>query len=242
MTPDLQPLRDSTPLLGDDDALRGRFGEDGYLFFRGLLTRGDLAPLQALVRAACVELGFCAGDGRPLVTTPDYADPRYVKLQQRAYPSPEMDHIRRHPALLAVLDALVDGPLGMGRGDIVRVRAPGGETRPHQDRHYLPGDDDLIAAWFPLEPCPTEHGTFAVIPGSHRAGLLPHDADRSSERGLLEPLGGPWHSADLKPGDAVLFGDHTVHRGLPTRAEVLRLSVDFRYSRGGGVPVGRFRP
>lgn len=236
----LEPFLDSGDLLDDPERLRRRFAREGYLFVRGLLPREDVTPMAELVLRTAIQTGFVAPDGTPRRSTPPYDDPEYVRLQQVAYPSVEMDAMRRHPRLQAILRALVGDDIGMGRGDIVRVRAPGARTRPHQDRNYLPGDQALVAAWFPLFPCPVVHGPIAVLPGSHVHGLLPHAGPVRSEEGVAEVPSGVWRSNDLFPGDAVLFGDFTVHQGLPTTAEVTRLSVDFRFSAGGGVPPSAF--
>ncbi len=227
-SPGFHPFVDSTALLGAPARLAARYDSDGYLFLPGLIQPARTAALCSLVRATLTELGCLDEQGltRP---TPDYDDPDYIQLQRVVYPSPPMDALRRHPALQAVVRALLGGEPTMGRGDIVRVRGTGARTRPHQDRHYFDGDSPLVAAWMPLERCPLERGPLAILPRSHRAGLLPHSGLRRSEEGVDPVPEGSWATADLEPGDVVLFGVYTLHQGLPTRTRDCRLSADFRF-------------
>jgi hypothetical protein len=49
---DVTPLTDSTPLLGDGDALRARWEEDGVLYFRGVIDRDLMAWAEQHYRQA----------------------------------------------------------------------------------------------------------------------------------------------------------------------------------------------
>jgi hypothetical protein len=65
--------------------------------------------------------------------------------------------------------------------------------------------------------------------------LLPHLPVRAGGPvvGLEVPADAPWLSADLWPGDVLLFSALTVHCALPNRtADRLRVSVDYRYRPG----------
>ncbi len=166
----LQPGFEATALLGDADTLRARFDADGCLLLPGLMTAEEVTPLALRARRVLAERGFWR-DGAVARPTPAYDDPDFLALQQDVYPSPELDRLRRHPALLAVVRTLLGAEPVVGAGDIVRVRGPGAVTRPHQDRHYLPSEALRITAWICLEPCPLEQGPLAVLPGSHRDGL-----------------------------------------------------------------------
>lgn len=233
------PLPDSTPLLDDLDALHARWGRDGCLWLPGLLPAVALAPLRQRVAALLVELGWRDADGRTQVDTPAYDAPGFLHLQRRTFASDEMDAIRRHPNLLRVLTRLVGGAPYPGLGDLVRIRCTGARTRPHQDQHYVQGATDRVTAWFALEPVPWDLGPVALQPGSHTGGKRHHEGPGLGEHGIVpEPRGG-WHSAQVQPGDALLFSSMTVHKALATtRPSAMRVSVDFRYGppRPGGPP------
>lgn len=234
MTP-LQPGFEATALLGDADTLRARFDADGCLLLPGLMTAEEVTPLALRARRVLAERGFWR-DGAVARPTPAYDDPDFLALQQDVYPSPELDRLRRHPALLAVVRTLLGAEPVVGAGDIVRVRGPGAVTRPHQDRHYLPSEALRITAWICLEPCPLEQGPLAVLPGSHRDGLREHAGPARGDQGIDPPPAGPWAARPLQPGDAWLFADLTVHQGLPNRTADFRLSADFRYIAPGADP------
>jgi ectoine hydroxylase-related dioxygenase (phytanoyl-CoA dioxygenase family) len=219
-------LPDSAPLAGDAAALRARAEEDGCLLLRGVPGPEAVAPLRELVLANVDALGLSApgtaldGNG--------YDDPRWLELQQRVVPDPAFLRIGDHPALLAVLEALLDEPPLTRRGDVCRIALPGAlhqTTPPHQDHYYTGGTTRIWTCWIALVPTPLELGPIAVLPGSHRCGFRPHHA-----KGVDLPDGIEWAAMPLAPGDAVLFNALTVHRALPnTTADRIRLSVDYRY-------------
>jgi ectoine hydroxylase-related dioxygenase (phytanoyl-CoA dioxygenase family) len=88
-------------------------------------------------------------------------------------------------------------------------------------------------AWLPLVPCPPELGGLALAPGTHRAGLLPHEGEHG-EAGIRTSLGARWATGELEPGDVVLFHGLTVHCALlNTTQDRVRLSCDYRFGPAG---------
>lgn len=242
----MNALLDSTRIVADAAALRERAREDGYLFFRGLLSPESPARLLELVASLVVELGFALpGKGAPgsprearvrrgaALAGTGYDDPRWLTLQERVLPDPRFTDVGDDPALLGVLEALFGEPPMTRRGDICRLVLPGAPhltTPPHQDHYYTGGTPDLWTAWLPLVETPLDLGPLAVLPGSHRAGLLPHEGEGAGRQGVALPKGATLIASPVSPGDAILFHCLTVHCALANRtADRVRLSVDFRY-------------
>jgi ectoine hydroxylase-related dioxygenase (phytanoyl-CoA dioxygenase family) len=224
-------LPDSAPLASNAVALRARAEEDGCLLLRGVPGPDAVAPLRELVLANAEAVGLLA-PGASLTGT-GYDDSRWIELQQRVLPDPAFLGVGDHPALLAVLEALLGEPPRTRRGDICRMALPGAPhltTPPHQDHYYTGGTTRIWTCWIALLETPLELGPIAVLPGSHRKGFRPHHGENPVWQGVDLPEGTSWAASALAPGDAVLFNALTVHRALPnTTADRIRLSVDYRY-------------
>ncbi|MBE7424949.1 MAG: phytanoyl-CoA dioxygenase family protein [Ideonella sp.] len=239
----MRTLLDCTALTGDPDALRSQAMRDGCLFLRGIPGAEAVAPLAALVRQVAEALGFvlpdaeirsppCVRPGAALDGT-GYDDPRWLELQQRVLPDPRFAAVGDHPELLRVIEILFgESPLTR-RGDICRIALPGAPhltTPPHQDHWYTGGSMNLWTTWIALSDAPLELGPLAVLPGSHRAGLLPHGGEGAGRQGVHVPDASEFAAAPLVAGDSILLNCLTVHCALPnlTRDRV-RVSVDYRY-------------
>jgi hypothetical protein len=235
----LAPLRDSSDLRERPDELRLRAAEDGCLWMRELVDPAALAALRAHVVACCARLGWLApgaptGEPRanPAVRGVRMTDLGSIDLQVAVLPASELDRIRRDAGLTAVLRAILGEEIASAQGDVCRVVFPDADeltTPPHQDGAYVRSGGQVWTVWIPLTDCPFERGPLAVLPGSHRGGLLAHAGDT----GALSPPEAGWAAAALAAGDALFFSSLTLHRALPNRsAGLLRLSVDLRYRAG----------
>lgn len=233
---------DSRPLLGDAAALRERAQADGYLFVTGLVPRDAVDALAGAILRICREQGWADSEGRAL------GEPRleghegwwdvYDPLQRL-----EAFHALAHrPEIVGLVRDLVSEEVLAHPRNIARVTFPGTAhytTPPHQDYPLIQGTPDTYTVWIPLVDCPMELGGLAMLPGSHRVGLLPvHSASGPGGLGVdAEDLGLTWHMQDMRAGDALLFHSHTVHRALPNVSERdLRISADYRY-QGASQPV-----
>jgi hypothetical protein len=215
------------------DTLRERAREDGCAYLPRAISAAALAPLRELVDRTLVERGWLV-DGRsdPELRLGRWDDARWHSFLATIIASPEYQALARHPDLLALLRVVLDAEPKPCAGDVCRLVSPRAidlTTPPHQDGAYL--TSTLWTAWLPLHDCPLSLGPLAVVPGSHRQGLLshaPHGPD--GVVGTVIPDDADWRTADLAAGDVVLFSALTVHRALPNlTAEQLRVSVDFRY-------------
>jgi hypothetical protein len=214
----------------DEPAALARQGErHGVVWARGVVARGAIEALCQALDRWLVTLGWTHPDGRPVGQTPAYDDPAIAALQQRALGSAELATVRSDPGLLRVVADVLGGPVTLCGADLVRVRCSGFDgTPPHQDGHYLQNHPSLWTVWLPLHVTPIEMGPVAVLPGSHRWGLLPHEGP--SGRAILPEAHARWSSAALHPGDVVMFHGHTVHASLPHRVpRTTRRSVDLRF-------------
>jgi hypothetical protein len=229
----------STPIIQDGAALAERMANDGYLFFRGLLPRQEVAAVrrQFLQHAAN---GGWVRDVEAGVAIPENAckdpEPAYLKTFIPMWQLESLHRLKQHPNIVAVFERMFGEPclvhpLLVARNIFPQTEAFDFTTGAHQDRIHI-GGGTSYACWVPLGDCPREMGSLIMAEGSHRQGV--RDFTIASGAGGLETVGAfesQWVGADFTMGDAVIFSDTTVHKALPNRTPLLRQSFDARYQR-----------
>jgi ectoine hydroxylase-related dioxygenase (phytanoyl-CoA dioxygenase family) len=109
--------------------------------------------------------------------------------------------------------------------------SPAQTTRPHQDCWYLRDVPRFWTVWLPLVETPWDVGPLAVVPGSHRRGVAPHVDNLT---GIVLPPDTRLASNPVRPGDAVLFGEETIHCAWSNVSPTdVRVSFDIRYEPEG---------
>ena len=213
---------DSSAIAHDAERLRRSAEESGYLFFRGLVAPAAVGALRDQVVPRCEKHGWLARGGAP--------DP--VAFLAEVLSLPAFVALGDDPAILAVLSRIFQGPVATRCGDVCRVvspESPESATPPHQDQFYVRGAANLWTVWVPLGDCPRTLGGLAILPGSHRAGLLAHSGGAGHPAPGSEP-DARWATTDYRAGDVLMFGSLTVHGACPNLSgNRLRLSVDYRY-------------
>jgi hypothetical protein len=243
----LLPMLDSSPLLGDQAALRSRMEEDGYLYLPKLLDHGLLLELRRKILTVLAEHGWVAGgewllDAVPIRPPTDESQKDYASAYDAVQRIEEFHTLAHDPGLLAVMRQVL-GPTAFPHPlKIARLVFPAHyeiTTPPHQDYPNNQGTPRLTACWIPLGDCPKLLGPLSVLRGSHRFGVLPlepHPGPGNRQARIPEDLLQTlrWVTADFALGDVLLFTAFTAHAALHNASEVyLRLSVDFRYQEEG---------
>jgi phytanoyl-CoA hydroxylase len=123
-----------------------------------------------------------------------------------------------------------------------------GATPWHQDNGVIRAeadDSEIITVWFPFTDVTVENGCLAVVPYSHRQGLLPHcPANMESPTGLGVHIKEKHFASEaavpvpMKRGSALLLTKRTVHNSYSNTSEHVRFSFDLRYNPIGQ-PTGR---
>ncbi len=236
------PFVDSRVLLEQPEALRNRMQEDGYLFISSLVPRDELQNLYDSIMDICREEGWVDDDGLALGEPRLEGHDGWWQVYDRVQCLEEFHTLAHHPNILGVFGAIVQEPVLVHPRHIARITFPSTAhytTPPHQDYPLIQGTPQTYTVWMPLSDCPIELGGLAVIPGSHRAGLLPVHA-ASGPGGLsvdTSRWGDRWLAQDMQAGDALIFHSYTVHRALVNVSHRrLRVSVDYRY-QGVSQPI-----
>jgi len=228
----------SNDVLDDHDRLRRRYEEDGYLFFKDVLDPGSVARvrddfIRVLADQGVVEKGLAVpratGAGVEAVDDNElYAVASYLELCE----SDELGDLLR---------TVFGEEVFVFRSTNIRYALPDDDlhvTPPHQDHFFVGPNDDFRTVWMPLMRIEETVGGLAVARGSHRQGLREHVEQEDAEsyvflgrkqKGVpLATVEEEWLTADYEPGDVLVFHSQAVHRALPNRSDLVRLSLDAR--------------
>ena len=252
-------FQDSTPLLEDPAALRARADEDGFLCFRGMLSRSLVLELRRQFLEVLARFGWLAQDGgmegglidREAV---DGEDPvamveQGVGINNAAYAEIqklELFHSIPHtPKLIAFYEALFAEEVLVHPRPIARLILPASYNTPtpaHQDLLHIQGTPQAWTCWMPVGDCPREMGNLTLLHASHRKGLL-SVSHVAGAGGLESHLCGDnleWVEGDFEAGDILTFPSLTVHKALkPQVTDRVRLSCDYRFQPASQPIEGR---
>lgn len=235
-------------MLNEPDALRRVAASDGLLFLRGVLDAAAVIEVRNDILSLCEEAGWLRPDSEtslgiahPAATCVE-PQPEFMQVYNRIMLLESFHRLAHAKPLIRLFDELFEEPTLVHARNIARIVFPNNTkftTPSHQDFVHVQGTESTWTAWIPLGDCPKELGALALMPGSHRAGVLPtHTAYGAGGLGIdTDVLPYSWQTADFRCGDVVVFHSLTVHRALPNLSEDrLRLSVDFRY-QGASQPA-----
>jgi ectoine hydroxylase-related dioxygenase (phytanoyl-CoA dioxygenase family) len=256
------PLRDSSSLRFDPEALRSRYQEDGYLYLRDVLDRDTVMEIRGAYFAAFAP-GYLRGGTSPAegifsgqrpAQLPAHGvagHPAHAFVRSARFASFAAD-----PRLEALAATVLGGPVRRLPRAIVRHfdRSRPMASRAHVDYSYLDhGSDQLVTLWIPLGDCPRPTGGLMYLEGSHRAERSTFDrlrtvTDRPGDTRAIShnlawvasQLGCRWLWADYHAGDVTVHSPHIVHASLDTTTDVMRLSADLRFLRQGEQADGRW--
>ena len=206
------PMRSSSSLLDDPEALRSRFEEDGYLYLDGVLDRDRIAAVHDAVVDELVDAGWVErrGNGEPwcLVEPIQEGENAYFEAYDRVQRLEQFHLLAHDPALHAAVETALGGRAFAIPSKIARLVFPGNFEHstppPHQDDPNNQGDPRLTATWIPLHDQPEEMGGLA---GARRLAPLRPPAPESA-LGSGQPSG----CTPLAGARGVPLGDHQLSR------------------------------
>jgi phytanoyl-CoA hydroxylase len=228
---------------------RDAYWRDGFTVVRGLFAADELAPWLERTRALATGAvapppslqlvrDVMVAKGAVAPRSPEHAICKINFFQN----DPVYMTYATHPKLLDCVESIV-GPEILFVNSMVITKPPGVDARHplHQDLLYFgfrPGDA-VVGTWTALEPVTRQNGRLAVLPGSHRGALLPHEVpdweyvnfgflgvrgvDAASERVHVE----------MEPGDTLLFHSLLVHGSGTNRTEGFRRAISVHYAQAG---------
>ncbi|HLJ09958.1 MAG TPA: phytanoyl-CoA dioxygenase family protein [Planctomycetaceae bacterium] len=254
----LGPLVDATASLGEPARLRRSFADEGYVFLRGVLDRGNVLAARCEVFARLaemeeilppVEAAIASGTSRRRELAPDLG--AFWKSVS------EGPHLRRvtHSSRLRELAALIlDAPARPHDYLFLRPAPVGNATNLHYDFPFFAGGaSQIVTCWAPLGEIPICDGPLAVIERSNHfddliepirsikltgdpqafaaAQEAAYQSSATDTLAFARSRKARILTAHFQPGDIVIFGGFTMHGSLDNHSPLgrVRLSVDVRY-------------
>jgi hypothetical protein len=226
------PFHDSTKILLDGDSLVERLEEDGYLFIRGLIPRTEVLEVRERLLKIASEYDWFDHDSllfdgvlNPLL---DAAAIRSTSMPaiNRMWCDELVHRLRSHQNILSLFERIFKGcALAHPRFTLRHCLPNSTPTITHQDRVHV-GGDQFYSMWTPLGDCPVDQGVLAIVPRSHRDGVLKAEF---AGMGIPDDPSWQWVTGEVHAGDVLIFSGLTVHKALPNLTKKIRFSFDARY-------------
>lgn len=239
---DLSRARPFRVSYSGDPGLPATMREDGYAYLPKLVPEEAIDASREAIAAVLADEGILLSGSPPgdLVYGGGAPPSRDVLLglHKRLNPLPAFATLADQPAILTVMRALLGEDALTHVRKICRVKYPHDPydiVGPHQDFWYIKGAEETYTCWAPLTATTTDVGGLAILPGTHRDGPVAHSAsDGSRFHGVGDVAAdSEWAWSPMQVGDVLVFHSLTVHSGLPNTSAHVRVSVDYRYQRGG---------
>jgi len=227
---EVQPLTDSSSLIGNAEALRQRWEEDGVLFLRDVMDPELIGWAREKYREALASHKMIDPSQEAPVWTGVKPEVRPFSslgpsVWKKVVAQPELHALMRdifnaEPVWIPIAvyrTSMPSGPLQAG-ADIFFGR--------HQDGFWNEGMQ-FSTAWIPLRKIGLNEGNFAVAPGYHNRGIL-HSPVPDHPLPADKIPSDAWRAADFRVGDVLIFHFMTPHATLPNPSNLIRLSLDVR--------------
>ena len=241
-------MEDSSPLLGNIQALRSKMEEEGYLLLRNFFPR----ELIRQARLAFLELLNASGTfASPLEEGRLLSGAHVTDLSPDAVRKCEaIKRVVFGPEIKAFYETFLEGNIRHFDYVWARTMGTGYGTKPHCDLVYMGrGTHRLYTAWIPYGDVTYDIGGLMILEKSQQhasriRNYLELDVDTYCENipdrkvygalsnnpvSLRQKLGGRWLSTEYRMGDLLTFPMDTIHGSIDNQTAQIRLSTDTRY-------------
>ncbi len=239
----LLEIKDSSGILSNKNRLKKRMDEEGYLFFKGVLSKDRILSLRKDICDILQINGWLEKDTESIDGIANI-DKRctegeivYVNVFHQIYKLRSFHNSGHWPELINILSNLFENGVFPIPQKILRIWFPQFilHTTPfHQDFVHFQSDKQYTS-WIPLGDCDIDLGGLAVIPSTHReknnhkfslgAGNLKVDINKFKDSIF---------TTNYEAGDLLLFHVNTIHGALPNKTtDKFRISLDNRFQPKG---------
>lgn len=233
------------PLTADE---RRHYDEQGYVVLRGFFSQAELAPwlqrLDDIITGRVPKPGtmlmmkdIMVAKGRVQAARPQDAIAKIQDLQDDSVFSTYLANEK----LLDVIENFC-GPNIKTVHNMLINKPPGVDGRHplHQDLLYFPfrPADNIVATWTAMERVNRENGCLAVIPGSHKGGLLEHGNLPDGENINLAYFGAKNIDIEqrvhleMDAGDVLFFHPVLLHGSGRNLSRGCRRAISAHYAAG----------
>ncbi|MCS7458585.1 phytanoyl-CoA dioxygenase family protein [Paenibacillus doosanensis] len=218
------------------------YRDNGYLLVKGIFDQKEVEEMRRAT-GKIIERAAHSKYDKNHAWQGDYLPPEELKklvlkgFHDVHYHDAAFARAAIHPNMAAILSQLI-GPNVLLHHTKMLVKPPenGAAFPMHQDYPYFPHTNHtMLAASVHLDRADTENGCLCVVPGSHKAGPLPHIGTY-----YLNHKEHPISSGTPCPaeaGDVLFFNYLTIHGSDCNRSERPRRNVLFQYREASDLPV-----
>lgn len=195
-------------------------------------TYGWVSPIDIMSPAEALELG-----ARLEQAEADYPEHLHAEHRNNAHLIlPFLADLAKHHKVVDAVTSLVGPNLTLWSSVLfIKEANTGSFVSWHQDATYMGlAPDEFVTAWIALSPSTAESGCVAVLPGTHRTGMVDH-VDLYGEDNILtrgqqvvevdETLA---VNLELRPGQMSLHHPWLVHGSRPNKASYRRIGVAYQ--------------
>ncbi|WP_308634558.1 phytanoyl-CoA dioxygenase family protein [Paenibacillus silvisoli] len=240
--PYMTELREANDILDDEEALRERLKQDGYLFIRGFHDRTKVQQARLAFLSKMEEQGKLMPD-TALEDGIINSNNKGAGFQGSENQPQELLDVVNSASTMSFFERFLGGECITYDYKWIRAVETGGFTGAHYDIVYMGrGTKNLYTLWTPMDDIPYELGGLAILLGSQHFDRIREtygqmDVDRDRVDGwfskdpleLINKFGGRWATAEFRAGDALIFGMYTMHASLTNQTNRYRFSADTRY-------------
>jgi hypothetical protein len=148
----------------------------------------------------------------------------------------ELFNFTRFPELLDIVEQVIGPDIVMWGSQVFSKPAGDGMAIPwHQDGQYWPMKPlATVTVWVAIDRASVSNGCLRVIPGSHKAGLMPHESTSAGGLALNQGLAAKIDeesavNIELEPGQVSLHDVMLVHGSNANRSGARRCGYAIRY-------------
>ncbi len=208
------------------------FDRDGFVVIRDFLNQEDVQGMEEGMARFLRDVAPTMDRAHVMYEDPD--DPKSLKQADCLHLEERLNEYRLRSKVRELAEWLI-GPVEPQQGEFFDKPPHNNKpTPPHQDGFYFCLKPNIACTiWVPLDVVDEDNGTLAYIRGSHRLGVLPHNA--SSVLGFSQGLVpdpntfGERVLCPAKPGDVLVHHSLTIHMAGSNRSNRHRRTVGFVY-------------
>ena len=221
-------------MIGDQVVLES-FRQDGFVHLPGFMDEVEIDAIDTQVVEVIENLVPTLD--RTAAMYEDYEQPETLKqVNIPAALAPGLVELRQSAKVLGLVEWLLeDKAVAQSLELFIKPPRVGTPTPPHQDGFYFCLEPNVaLTAWLALDDMDDENGTLHYVAGSHKMGVLDHDASQvlGFSQGLVErDLTGLGREVSLcrRRGDLLVHHSLTIHRAGGNPSTRLRRALAMVY-------------
>ena len=213
------------------------YREQGFIAIENVFTPREIEAAKQAMRGLIDEADPDIVSFEPAIDIGALPQPERAQYARRLFRfvqhSPVLQELSEDPTLLSIVRQLAGEEVRLLQDMALMKPAHAGSEKPwHQDTAYFLIDppEKVIGTWTALDHATAENGCMHVVPGSHRAGPLPHYHDRDcmlpddparSAQDVMVPLA---------PGGVLFFSGLLHHGTPPNTSPTARWALQYHYA------------